>query len=49
MSIIQHNLDAVIIGSIGVISLLWLGRSIYLAIKDILIDRAEERSISHSH
>lgn len=32
---IQHDLDAVLIATLGVISILWLGRNIYLALKEL--------------
>jgi len=36
---IQHDLDAVLVATLGVISLLWLGRNIYMAMKDIVQDQ----------
>ncbi len=43
---IQHNLDAIIIASIGVISLIWLGRNIYMAMRDIQREAKIEKKIS---
>lgn len=32
---LQHDLDAILIATLGVISILWLGRNIYRAIRDL--------------
>ncbi len=40
----QHDLDALIVASLGVISILWLGRNIYLAIKEMLQDQRDSLS-----
>ncbi len=31
---IQHDLDAVLIAALGLVSILWLGRNTYMALKD---------------
>jgi hypothetical protein len=35
---IEHDLDALLIAVLGITSLLWLGRNIYVALKDIYFD-----------
>ncbi len=45
---IQHDLDAVLIAALGVISIVWLGRNIYMAMKDILRDQSAQSMSGHS-
>ncbi len=45
---IHHDLDAVLIASLGVISIIWLGRNIYLAMKEMIQDHARQKMTGHS-
>jgi len=45
---IQHDLDAVIIATLGVVSILWLGRNIYMALKDIHKERSDSPYSGHT-
>lgn len=45
---IQHDLDALLIAALGVVSILWLGRNIYLAFKELWQDHTANPYSGHS-
>ncbi len=45
---IHHDLDAVLIAALGVVSILWLGRNIYMAFKDILQENSSNTYTGHT-
>ncbi|MBT3309153.1 MAG: hypothetical protein HOL04_04210 [Gammaproteobacteria bacterium] len=44
---IQHDLDAMIIALLGVVSLIWLGRNIFMAFKELIKDQSENSYSGH--
>ncbi len=48
MFTLQHDLDALVIAVLGAVSILWLGRNIYLALKDVWQDSTSNRYPGHT-
>jgi hypothetical protein len=42
---IQHDLDAMIIALLGVVSLIWLGRNIFMAFKELIKDQVTSQKV----